>query len=93
MKQIVQSPKTGKLGLVEVPAPATSEGQVLGDGCHFFDLWAHLVGAPPTTGFARALARDPQTDDSIVAVTRASIRAGESAARSGAVSLGPSEAP
>ena len=29
MKQIVQSPRTGKLELLEVPAPAVSEGQVL----------------------------------------------------------------
>jgi hypothetical protein len=93
MKQIVQSPKTGKLELVEVPAPATSEGQVLGEGYHFFDPCAHLVGAPPTTGFARALGRDSQADESIVAVTRATIRVGKSAARSGAVSLGLSEAP
>ena len=29
MKQIVQSPKTGKLELMEVPAPAVAAGQVL----------------------------------------------------------------
>ena len=29
MKQIVQSPKTGKLELVEVPAPAPAPGQVI----------------------------------------------------------------
>ncbi|MGH7287179.1 MAG: oxidoreductase, partial [Myxococcota bacterium] len=29
MKQIIQSPRTGKLELAEVPAPACGEGQVL----------------------------------------------------------------
>lgn len=32
------------------------------------DLCAHLVGAPPTSVFARALGRDPEVDDSTLLV-------------------------
>jgi predicted dehydrogenase len=35
--------------------------------CHFVDLCVFLVGDPPVRVFARALGRDPDTDDSIAA--------------------------
>ena len=46
--------------------PAVGGGRVIGEVCHFLDLCAFLVGGPPTRVFARALGRDPETDDSIV---------------------------
>ena len=47
--------------------PAVGGGRVIGEMCHFLDLCAFLVGRPPARVFARALGRDPDTDDSIVA--------------------------
>jgi predicted dehydrogenase/threonine dehydrogenase-like Zn-dependent dehydrogenase len=44
--------------------PETGGGRILGEACHFVDLCAYLVGAAPTTVYARALGRDPETDDS-----------------------------
>jgi predicted dehydrogenase len=41
---------------------------VIGEVCHFVDLCTYLVGTAPTRVFARALGRDPETDDSIVAL-------------------------
>ena len=48
--------------------PAVGGGRVIGEVCHFVDLCIHLVGAPPVSVFARALGRDPETDDSSVAM-------------------------
>lgn len=48
--------------------PAVGGGRVIGEVCHFVDLCAHLVGAPPSRVFARALGRDPEVDDSVVAL-------------------------
>ena len=47
---------------------AVGGGRVIGEVCHFVDLCAFLVGAPPTSVFARALGRDPERDDSISAL-------------------------
>jgi polar amino acid transport system substrate-binding protein len=41
---------------------------VIGEVCHFVDLCAYVAGAPPVRVFARALGRDPEVDDSIVAL-------------------------
>lgn len=43
---------------------------MIGEVCHFVDLCAFLVGAPPVSAFAAALGRDPETDDSIQALLR-----------------------
>ena len=51
-----------------VTDPREGGGRIVGEACHFVDLCAYLVGAPPTSVFARALGRDPEADDSMVAV-------------------------
>ncbi|HXV35659.1 MAG TPA: bi-domain-containing oxidoreductase [Myxococcota bacterium] len=48
--------------------PGVGGGRVIGEVCHFVDLCSYLVGAAPTRVFARALGRDPEADDSIVAL-------------------------
>jgi predicted dehydrogenase/threonine dehydrogenase-like Zn-dependent dehydrogenase len=50
--------------------PAVGGGRVIGEVCHFVDLCAFLVGAPPVSVFAAPLGRDPETDDSVSAVLR-----------------------
>jgi polar amino acid transport system substrate-binding protein len=47
--------------------PEVGGGRIVGEVCHFVDLCAHLVGAAPATVHARALSRDPERDDSLVA--------------------------
>ncbi|MGH0032262.1 MAG: Gfo/Idh/MocA family protein, partial [Myxococcota bacterium] len=46
--------------------PAVGGGRIVGEGCHFVDLCTYLVGGLPTSVYARALGRDPETDDSTV---------------------------
>ena len=48
--------------------PAVGGGRVVGEACHMVDLCSYLVGAAPTSVFARALGRDPQVDDSTLLV-------------------------
>jgi predicted dehydrogenase len=48
--------------------PDVGGGRIVEEVCHFVDLCAYLVGGPPTTVFARALGRNPETDDSVVAL-------------------------
>jgi len=48
--------------------PAAGGGRIVGEACHMVDLCAYLVGAPPASVFARALGRDPETDDSTLLV-------------------------
>jgi predicted dehydrogenase len=48
--------------------PDVGGGRIVGEGCHFVDLCLYLVGAPPTTAFGRILGRNPETDDSTVAM-------------------------
>ena len=48
--------------------PAVGGGRIVGEVCHFIDLCTYLVGAPPESVFARALGRDPQVDDSVMAI-------------------------
>jgi predicted dehydrogenase len=48
--------------------PRVGGGRIVGEVCHFVDLCSHLVGAPPATVYARALGRDAERDDSVVAV-------------------------
>lgn len=48
--------------------PKLGGGRVVGEVCHFVDLCAFLVGAPPASVFARALGRDPERDDSVSAL-------------------------
>ena len=48
--------------------PAIGGGRVIGEVGHFADLCSYLVGKPPSSVFARALGRDPQSDDSIAAL-------------------------
>jgi polar amino acid transport system substrate-binding protein len=47
--------------------PAVGGGRIIGEVCHFVDLCVHLVGALPTSVYARALGRALETDDSTVA--------------------------
>ena len=48
--------------------PQVGGGRVLGEVCHFVDLCGYLLGTPPASVFARALGRDPEADDSLVAL-------------------------
>ena len=45
----------------------TGGGRVVGECCHFVDLCIYLVGQLPVSVYARALGRDPERDDSMVA--------------------------
>jgi predicted dehydrogenase/threonine dehydrogenase-like Zn-dependent dehydrogenase len=46
--------------------PQAGGGRVVGEACHMVDLCSYLVGAPPTSVFARCLGHDPNTEDSTV---------------------------
>jgi predicted dehydrogenase/threonine dehydrogenase-like Zn-dependent dehydrogenase len=48
--------------------PRAGGGRIVGEVCHFVDLCAQLVGSPPVSVFARQLGRDPELDDSTVAL-------------------------
>jgi predicted dehydrogenase len=48
--------------------PSIGGGRIIGEGCHFVDLCCHLIGRPPTRVYARVLGRNPETDDSTVAI-------------------------
>jgi len=48
--------------------PREGGGRIVGEACHFVDLCTYLVGAPPVSVYARALSRDPESDDSMVAL-------------------------
>jgi polar amino acid transport system substrate-binding protein len=48
--------------------PAVGGGRIVGEVCHFVDLCQYLVGAPPVRVQANALGRDPERDDSLVAL-------------------------
>ncbi|MEE8475349.1 MAG: bi-domain-containing oxidoreductase [Myxococcota bacterium] len=48
--------------------PRVGGGRIVGEVCHFVDLCIDLVGSAVTTVQARALGRDPELDDSVVAV-------------------------
>jgi predicted dehydrogenase/threonine dehydrogenase-like Zn-dependent dehydrogenase len=48
--------------------PEVGGGRIVGEACHFVDLCAYLVGAPPVSVSARRLSRDPESDDSLVAL-------------------------
>ena len=47
--------------------PLAGGGRIVGEVCHFVDLCIHLTGVAPVSVFARALGRDPERDDSVVA--------------------------
>jgi polar amino acid transport system substrate-binding protein len=47
--------------------PTTGGGRIVGECCHFVDLCIYLVGALPVGVYARALGRDPERDDSMMA--------------------------
>jgi predicted dehydrogenase len=48
--------------------PAVGGGRIVGEVCHFIDLCSFLVGSPPESVFARSLGRDPEVDDSAMAL-------------------------
>ena len=48
--------------------PEIGGGRIIGEVCHFVDLCTYLVGQTPNGVQARALGRDLETDDSIVAL-------------------------
>lgn len=47
--------------------PQAGGGRIIGECCHFVDLAISLVGELPTSVHARALGRDSERDDSVVA--------------------------
>jgi predicted dehydrogenase len=51
-----------------VTDPREGGGRIVGEACHFVDLCSYLVGAAPARVYARALGRDPETDDSMMAI-------------------------
>lgn len=48
--------------------PKTGGGRIVGEACHFVDLCTYLVGQIPNGVQARALGRDPEADDSTMAL-------------------------
>ncbi len=48
--------------------PREGGGRVVGEVCHFVDLCTYLVGMPPSSVYARHPGREPETDDSVVAM-------------------------
>jgi predicted dehydrogenase/threonine dehydrogenase-like Zn-dependent dehydrogenase len=48
--------------------PNVGGGRTIEEVCHFVDLCTYLVGTAPSSVYARALGRDPESDDSIVAL-------------------------
>ena len=48
--------------------PKVGGGRIIGEACHFVDLCTYLVGQVPSGVQARALGRDPETDDSVMAL-------------------------
>jgi polar amino acid transport system substrate-binding protein len=48
--------------------PVVGGGRVIGEVCHFVDLCAHLVGQSVSQVWARALGRDAEVDDSMMAM-------------------------
>jgi predicted dehydrogenase len=62
---VAAGPTPGGTWLVD---PAAGGGRIVGEACHMVDLCAFLVGASPTSVFARGLGRDPDSDDSTVLV-------------------------
>lgn len=48
--------------------PQVGGGRIVGEMCHFVDLCTFLVGQVPTGIQTRPLSRDPQTDDSLMAL-------------------------
>jgi predicted dehydrogenase len=48
--------------------PRSGGGRIVGEACHMVDLCSFLVGAAPTQVYARALGRDPESDDSTLLV-------------------------
>ena len=48
--------------------PRAGGGRIVGEVCHFVDLCAWLVGRPLRRVFAHPLGRDPERDDSLVAL-------------------------
>jgi predicted dehydrogenase/threonine dehydrogenase-like Zn-dependent dehydrogenase len=62
---VAAGPTPGGTWLVD---PAVGGGRIVGEACHMVDLCGYLVGAAPTSVFARALGRDPEADDSTLLV-------------------------
>jgi predicted dehydrogenase/threonine dehydrogenase-like Zn-dependent dehydrogenase len=62
---VAAGPAPGGTWLVD---PAVGGGRIVGEACHMVDLCGYLVGALPTSVFARALGRDPEVDDSTLLV-------------------------
>ena len=48
--------------------PKVGGGRIIGEVCHFIDLCNYLVGDTPLGVQARALGRDPESDDSMMAL-------------------------
>jgi predicted dehydrogenase len=48
--------------------PKIGGGRIIGEACHFVDLCTYLIGRPPLSVQVRALGRDPETNDSTMAL-------------------------
>ena len=48
--------------------PKVGGGRIIGEACHFIDLCGYLVGQRPSGVQARALGRDPETGDGVMAL-------------------------
>jgi predicted dehydrogenase/threonine dehydrogenase-like Zn-dependent dehydrogenase len=71
-----QAPMAIQYAIVAGPSPSgtwivdsgVGGGRVIGEVCHFVDLCAHLVGQSVSQVWARALGRDAEVDDSMMAM-------------------------
>ncbi|MCR9095929.1 MAG: bi-domain-containing oxidoreductase [bacterium] len=50
--------------------PAVGGGRLVGEACHFVDLCSYLVGSDPVGVESVRLGRDPESDDSTIALLR-----------------------
>jgi polar amino acid transport system substrate-binding protein len=62
---VAAGPTPGGTWIVD---PRSGGGRIVGEACHMVDLCSFLVGTAPTQVFARALGRDPESDDSMLLV-------------------------
>lgn len=62
---VAAGPTPGGTWLVD---PQVGGGRIVGEACHFVDLCSFLVGRAPTSVSASSLARDPEADDSLMAL-------------------------
>ncbi len=62
---VAAGPTPGRTWLTD---PKVGGGRIIGEACHFVDLCTYLVGQIPIGVQVRKLGRDPETDDSAMAL-------------------------